>query len=451
MSAAAAAGSGPLSGVRVLEFSTAWAGPFAGRCLAFLGADVIKVEAPSHPDSWRGSRFGGAARFYPQPGVDGPAYDCNLLFNSQNIDKRSLALDLKRPGALAVFEQLARCSDVILANFTPGVLDRLGIGYPAMSAVNPAIIVAEMPAFGPGGPLSGHQGMGKTMEPATGMTSLMAYPDGEPVLTGPALMDPVGGLNMVAAVVSALELRERTGHGSRILVPQVEAASHWIGEHVLAAVDGRAMVPPGGNGVNGAAPHDAFRCRGEDEWVAIAVTSSEEWLRLAGVLELPADTTARFEAAAERAVGAGILRAVIEPATVNWNKHELADRLQAAGVAAAPILKGEEVATSKALRAAGLVVTLDHPRVGPRDYSSLAFRFDRTTVSHRAAAPLFGEHNDQVLGELLGFGPEQLGDLRAAGVIADEPTADTDTPTAPRPARSGPGGAQPVTTNFGGS
>ena len=180
MSAAAAAGSGPLSGVRVLEFSTAWAGPFAGRCLAFLGADVIKVEAPSHPDSWRGSRFGGAARFYPQPGVDGPDSDCNLLFNSQNIDKRSLALDLKRPGALAVFEQLARCSDVILANFTPGVLDRLGIGYPAMSAVNPAIIVAEMPAFGPGGPLSGHQGMGKTMEPATGMTSLMAYPTASP-------------------------------------------------------------------------------------------------------------------------------------------------------------------------------------------------------------------------------------------------------------------------------
>lgn len=437
-----AATAGPLSGLRVLEFSTAWAGPYAGRCLAFLGADVIKVEAPGHPDSWRGSRSGGAARFYPRPAVDGPAYDCNLLFNSQNIDKRSLALDLKRPGALAVFEQLARRSDVILANFTPGVLDRLGVGYQAMSAVNPAIIVAEMPAFGPGGPLSGHQGMGKTMEPATGMTALMAYPDGEPVLTGPALMDPVGGLNMVAAVVSAIELRERTGHGCHILVPQVEAASHWIGEYVLAAIDGRAPAMPGGNGVADAAPHDAFRCRGEDEWIAIAVRSAQEWRLLAGVLGLPADIAARFEPTAERAAaGDAALREVIEPATVTWDKRELADRLQAAGVAAAPVLKGEEVATSAALRDAGLIVTLDHPRVGSRDYSSLAFRFERTPVSHRTAAPLFGEHNDQVLGELLGFGPEELANLRAAGVIADEPTGDTDTPTARQPAPTAQGGA----------
>jgi crotonobetainyl-CoA:carnitine CoA-transferase CaiB-like acyl-CoA transferase len=446
----------------VLEFSTAWAGPFAGRCLAFLGADVIKVEAPAHPDSWRGSRSGGAPRFYPRPAVDGPAYDCNVLFNSQNIDKRSLALDLKRPGALALFKRLVEQSDVILANFTPGVLDRLGIGYDAMSAVNPAIIVAEMPAFGPGGPLSKHQGMGKTMEPATGMTSLMSYSGGEPVLTGPALMDPTGGLNMVAAVVSALELRERTGHGSRILVPQVEAASQWIGEYVLAAIDGLAPSLPGGNGIPGAVLHDAFPCRGEDEWIAIAAMSAWDWLRLAGVLELPAETAAWLAPRDERpAAGSGDIagsgdagsgdtaaarRDAVQRATAAWDKHELAGRLQAAGVAAAPVLKGEEVATSAEMRAAGLIVTLDHPRVGPREYSGLAFRFDRTPVSHHAAAPLFGEHNDQVLGELLGFGPEQLADLRAAGVIADEPTGDTDSPTARPPVPSGRGGAWAVNT-----
>jgi crotonobetainyl-CoA:carnitine CoA-transferase CaiB-like acyl-CoA transferase len=263
------------------------------------------------------------------------------------------------------------------------------------------------------------------------MTSLMSYRDGEPVLTGPALMDPTGGLNMVAAVVSALELRERTGHGSRILVPQVEAAAQWIGEYVLAAIDGLPPSLPGGNGVPGAVLHDAFPCRGEDEWIAIAAMSAADWRRLADALELPAETG---DTAAAR-------RDAVQRATAAWDKHELAGRLQAAGVAAAPVLKGEEVATSAEMRAAGLIVTLDHPRVGPREYSGLAFRFDRTPVAHHAAAPLFGEHNDQVLGELLGFGPGQLADLRAAGVIADEPTGDTDSPTARPPVPSGRGGA----------
>lgn len=421
--------SGPLEGVRVLEFSTAWAGPFAGRCLAYLGADVIKVEAPSHPDSWRGTRTGGAPIYYPEldPGDD--PQNRNLLFNSQNIDKRSLALDLKVSGADEVMHELAGCADVVLANFTPGVLDRLGVGHAALSAINPRIIVVEMPAFGPGGPMSGHQGMGKTMEPAAGMTSLMGYSDGTPVLTGPAIMDPTGGLNAVAAVVTALELRARTGRGCRVEVPQVEAAAHWIGEYVLEQAATGTTWQPDGNRAPGFAPHDAYPCRGTDQWVAIAVPDDHTWVALCSVMGRPELTCdGRFGTAIGRDRHRPELDRILADWTRPQDKRELALLLQQEGVPAAPVLDAEEVAQDAGMRAAGMIVRLDHPKVGHREYSALAFRHERTPGGHRRGAPLFGEHNDEVLRELLGYDDVRIEQLRSAGIVADHPTADTDTP-----------------------
>lgn len=429
MSAESTTSRGPLAGVRVLEFTTAWAGPFAGRSLAYLGAEVIKIEAPSHPDSWRGTRVGGAPVYYPDldPGSD--AQNRNMLFNSQNIDKRSLALDLKVDGAMEVMHDLVRDADVVLANFSPGVLDRLGVGHQALRQVNPRIIVVEMPAFGPGGPISGHQGMGKTMEPASGMTALMGYPDGTPVLTGPALMDPTGGLNAVAAVVTALELRERTGVGSKVLVPQVEASASWIGEYILEQLETGTTWRPDGNHVADAAPHSAYRCRGEDAWITISVRDDHAWAALCDVLEMPdAAEDPRFATLPDRLDAQHQLDDLVGRRTLAHDKVELAERLQAAGVAAAPVLGGAEIARSAAMRQAGMIVSLDHPAVGRREYSALAFRHSRTPGSHRTAAPTFGQHNDEVLGGLLGYDAERIERLRAAGVIADAPTADTDTP-----------------------
>ncbi|OLF10206.1 hypothetical protein BLA60_17355 [Actinophytocola xinjiangensis] len=426
---ATARGRGPLAGVRVLEFTTAWAGPFAGRCLAYLGADVIKIEAPSHPDSWRGTRAGGARFYYPDldPGDD--PQNRNVLFNSQNLDKRSLALDLKRPGSAEVLRDLAATADVVLANFTPGVLDRLGAGHTALREVNPAIIVVEMPAFGPGGPMSGHQGMGKTMEPASGMTALMGYADGTPVLTGPAYLDPTGGLNAVAAVLTALVSRDRTGAGGRLEVAQVEAAAHWIGEYVLEQVATGDTWHPDGNTAPGHAPHDAYPCRGTDQWLAIAVGDDATWRALCAVLDRPdLATDPRYATADARYANQHDLRDPITAWTSTQDKKTAADLLQANGIPAAPVLDGADIATSPAVRDAGLVVALDHPRAGHREYGALGFRLDRTPGGHRRAAPLFGQHNDEVLHEL-GYDDTRIAALRADGAIADRPTADTDTPT----------------------
>lgn len=449
--------SGPLSGLRVLELTTAWAGPFAGRCLAYLGADVIKVEAPGHPDSWRGTRSGGAPVYYPEldPGTD--AQNRNLLFNSQNLDKRSIALDLKSPGAKEVMYDLVRSADVVLANFAPGVLERLGIDHGSLEPVNPRIIVVEMPAFGPGGPSSAHQGMGKTMEPASGMTALMGYPDGTPVLTGPAFMDPLGGLNAVAAVVTALELRERTGRGSHVLVPQVEAAASWIGEFVLEQAESGATWVPDGNHVRDAVPHGAYPCRGEDEWIAVAVHDDQQWLHLCEVFDSPelrADP--RFATAAGRREAQEQLDDAVADFTRAHDKVELAHRLQAHGVPAAPVLGGDEIAVSPAMAHAGLIVELDHPAVGRRRYGSLGFRHSRTPGSHQRPAPTFGQHNDEVLRDVLGCDESVIADLRRTQVVADAPTADTDTPrTLPghHPAAADPTGTaavpSPLTTPNG--
>jgi hypothetical protein len=200
---------------------------------------------------------------------------------------------------------------------------------------------------------------------------------------------------------------------------------HWIGEYVLVQLETGQTWRPNGNAAAGFAPHDAFPTRGEDQWVAIAVADDSQWQALCALMGRP------DLAAADRAGPDG--HAAITAWTSTRDKIELAGRLQAGGVPAAPVLAGGEIATSLAVWAAGLVVTLDHPRVGRRDYGALGFRHERTPGGHHHAAPLFGQHNDTVLRDLLGYDDERIAQLRATGAVADRPTADTDTPRTLRP------------------
>jgi crotonobetainyl-CoA:carnitine CoA-transferase CaiB-like acyl-CoA transferase len=421
--------SGALSGLRVLDLTTAWAGPLAARSLAHLGAEVIKVDAPSHMDSWRGAPEGGAARHYPdgQPG-ERPWNRC-VLFNTQGQGKLSVGLDLKVPGARDVMLSLAAVSDIMISNFTPGVLERLGIGYAELSAVNPKIIVVEMPAFGPGGPDSGHQGMGKTMEAASGMATLIGYGDGSPVLTGPAYLDPIGGLNAVAATLTALYRRNRTGRGCRVEVPQTEAGMHWIGEQVLQQAETGTSWRPDGNAVSYAAPHDAFPCHGTDEWVAIAAISDAHWealcraMKRTDLLETP-----RYATLARRRDHRRELAGLIADWSRHHNKHSLAARLQAAGVPAAPINNGADVGRDPALLGSGFIRALDHPEAGLHAYPGLSFQLGRTPGGITTAAPCFGQHNQQILGEVLGLSAARIAELRAAGAVTERPLVAARTP-----------------------
>ncbi|HLY80694.1 MAG TPA: CoA transferase, partial [Caulobacteraceae bacterium] len=302
----------PLQGLRVLDFTQAWAGPMTARALAFLGAEVIKIENGARLDSWRGPAVGvnEPASYPDRLGGERP-YDRNALFNTQNHDKQSISLDLKSPAGQDIARRLAAKCDVVLANFSPHALAKLGLGYEALTRDNPKLVMVEMPAFGNDGPWSSHVGMGKTMEAAAGMASLIGYGDGEPVLTGPAYLDPIGGLHGASAVLTALAERNRTGLGQYVEVAQVEAAMHWIGEYILQTGRTGDVFRADGNRRPDLAPHDAFPCAGDDQWMVIACPDDDTWRKLVaatGIVDL-ADT--KFAALAGRLEHAEALKAAL--------------------------------------------------------------------------------------------------------------------------------------------
>lgn len=413
---------GPLKGLRVIDMTAAWAGPLAGRSLAYLGAQVIKVDAPSHNDTFRGTSVVHMPQLYPDSDPGERPFNRNVAFNTQAQGKLSIGLDLKVEGARDVFLALARVSDILVSNFAPGVLDRLDVNYETLRAVNPRIIVVEMPAFGPGGPHSYHQGMGKTMEAASGMSSMMGYGDGKPKLTGVPYVDPIGGLTAVAATLIALYRRDVTGEGAHVTIPQTESAGHWIGEQVLNVADGGDFWQPRGNAVAYAAPHDAYPTAGDDEWVALAVETDEQWRALAALIGRPelaeSDKFASFE---DRVANRAVLDPIIEAWTSQFSKGEAARQLQAHGIAAAPVFDAKDIATDETLLETGFIQALRHREAGTHNYPTLAYYLDRTPGKVARAAPCFGEHNDMVLGDILGMPETAIAELLSTGALATAP------------------------------
>ncbi|MEU6262902.1 CaiB/BaiF CoA transferase family protein [Saccharopolyspora shandongensis] len=413
------ASGGALAGVRVLDLSIAWAGPAAGRALAALGAEVIKIEAPARLDYWRASIR--RERLPDQVPGDKP-YNRTAYFNTQNMGKRSIGIDLAKPRGVELVLDLAAVSDLVLANFSGGVLGRLGLGRSALKRRNPAICIVEMPAFRDRSPMACHVGMGMTMEAACGMASMMAYEDGRPVLSGPAYLDPIGGLHGAAAALAGLWRARRTGRGCHVEVAQVDAAVRWIGEY-LAHFERTGRLPsPQGNSLEGTGPHDAFPCRGADQWLALAVTTQDEWtalVRRMGRPDLAADP--RYRNPADRWTNRDALYSTIAEWTRNHDKAELAADLQVAGVPAAPVNSGQDLVADGALAEIGFVSEVDHPEAGRHLYPGLAFGLRGTPTREPAPAPCFGEATDYVLQDVLGLDPEAARSLLESGVVRREP------------------------------
>jgi crotonobetainyl-CoA:carnitine CoA-transferase CaiB-like acyl-CoA transferase len=416
----------PLSGIRVVELTTAWAGPMAGRILAYLGAEVIRVEPASRPCGWRHHGETRAAFRYPDGRPGERPYNRSALFNSQNVGKLSICIDLKRPGGHAALLKLLAESDVLVSNFTPGTLARLKLDHAHLQAVRHDIIVVEMPAYGTTGPKAALTALGPTMEMATGMASMIGYRDGgSPTYTGPSYMDPIGGYNGAAAVMTALAYRRATGRGQQVEVPQIEAAMQYVGPELLHAIASGRDPERQGNRVDWAAPHDTFPALGEDQWVAIAVTTEAQWQALCVTLGDPRLRAAEFNTLAGRLAAQDRLATIIGDWTRGQPKLEAAERLQTAGVPAAPVQKADDALASPYLAARGFFTTLDHPEAGRHPYQGLPFHFSGTSVGATRAAPCLGEHTLTVLEDWLHLPAQEIQALHAAGTIADTPrTAD---------------------------
>jgi crotonobetainyl-CoA:carnitine CoA-transferase CaiB-like acyl-CoA transferase len=411
-----------LEGIRVLDLTTAWSGPMATRILASLGAAVDKIEGPQRIDDWRGPVGGGHPARYPD-GVPGDRpFDRCYQFNTQNHDKRSLVIDLKTKEGLEAVRKLAARADVMIANFSVGTLERMGLGWEKLHALNPGLIVAEMPAYGAGGPIGDHVALGPSMEMMAGMARIIGYGDGRPVTTGPAYLDPMGGFNGAAAVLTALAARERSGHGQYVEMAQREAAMHWIGEEIVYAVATGQDRLPRGNRLPGVAPHDAFRCAGEDEWVAIAAFDDAEFAALARVMgrtDLVSD--AKFATAECRVAYEDELSGTIAAWTATRDKHDVAARLQFAGVHAAPVQCARDLHASRYFRDRGLTQRLRHPLAGEHDYQGVPLHIGGVDLSIRQPAPCFGQHNAEILSEI-GYDGVEIQRLKDARIIAERPT-----------------------------
>jgi crotonobetainyl-CoA:carnitine CoA-transferase CaiB-like acyl-CoA transferase len=249
-----AAGERPLAGVRVLDFTAFWAGPFATAWLAALGADVIKVESVQRPD---GIRFSAMVR----PRDDPRFYEKSGLFHAVNLGKRGITLDLSHPDGLAIAKRLIARSDVVVENFTPRVLEQFGLDYETVRSLRPDSVMLRMPAFGLSGPWRDRPGFAQTMEQITGMAWVTGYDGGPPIIPG-GVVDPMVGTHAALALIAALEHRDRTGDGQLVEVPLVEVATAITAEQVISSsADGTLLGRRGEGGV--------YACAGTDAWVAV--------------------------------------------------------------------------------------------------------------------------------------------------------------------------------------
>jgi crotonobetainyl-CoA:carnitine CoA-transferase CaiB-like acyl-CoA transferase len=415
----------PLDGTTILDFTSAWAGPMATRTLAYMGAKVIKVEGPTKLDSWRGAFRGGDVQRFPSLDPGDRPFDRNAWFNTQNHDKLSVGVNTRLAGAREILLKIAARCDVVIANFSPGTMAKMGLGYEHLIEVRPDIILVEMPALGNTGPAAHHVGMGPTMESAAGMTALIGYDDGVPVLTGTAYLDPIGGLHGAAAVLSAIEHRRRTGEGQYVEVPQVEAAMGWIGEYLIACDRDGESLPRAGNARAGELIHLAVPTAGDDEWLVVACTDEPEWQ---GLWQTIGRTDWGHDPLLQTTAGRCARREELIEGLREWaihvNKHEAAAALQAHGVRAAPVNNGRDLAEDPHMWARGFFTLLDHADAGMHWYPGLPYRFSRTPGAIRQAAPRFGWDSADILAGYAELDRPQIADLFQRGVVSSDPVLD---------------------------
>ncbi len=353
---------------------------------------------------------------YPDLDPGERPWDRCFTFNSQNVNKRSLVVDLKNSHGFSVVRRLVATADVLICNFRPGMLDRLGLGYSALSQEHPGLIVVEMPAYGLTGPDSSYAALGPTMEMAAGMSAMISYPGGKPTVTGPSYMDPIGGFNAAAAILTALHHRDRTSRGQHIEMAQVEAAMQFIGPELIAGGD----VVPDGNHLPDLSPHNAYPAEGEDSWIALACPSDTHWLTLAEMIGGDARDV-RFATLAGRKAEEAALDALIAAWTRDHNRHALAERLQDAGIPASAVETAPDLARSDYLRHRGFFTELTHKVAGTHDHPGLPMHSEIGNGSARSAAPGYGEGNDYVLREVLGLSEAEVAEILASGAMADVP------------------------------
>ncbi|MDM4139559.1 MULTISPECIES: CoA transferase [Mycobacterium] len=397
----------PLSDVRVTDFTAFWAGPVATQLLGALGADVIKIEGVRRPDGMRFSA--GRPPDWDQWWEWGPVFLCS------NNNKRGVSIELGTGEGRELALELIAASDLVVENFSPRVMANFGLEWDAVRNANPRAILVRMPAFGLDGPWRDRVGFAQTMEQATGMAWMTGHADGPPVIPR-GVCDPIAGLHAAFAAVAALVARDRRGTGMQVEATMVEAALNVAAEMLVEYSRHGIVLRRNGNRGPAAAPQGVYRCRGGDDWVALAALDGTSRASLAGLLGQPGLDEADW---ADRADD-------IDKLISNWAARqpvtEAVAALRAAGVAAAPVTPAAALLTDPQLRARGFWETVDHPVAGSFLCTGMPFAFLGSTRQWlRRVPPLYGQHTDEVLTEILGRSRDDLAALRRSGTISARP------------------------------
>lgn len=414
----------PLRNYRVLDLSRIWAGPYCTKLMADLGAEVIKMESLSVYDSHRGpvNPARGIAS-YPDSEPGEEPWNRNGWFNCLHMSKYGITLELTSDEGRRAFERLVSISDVLIENFRQGSLERLGYDYEAMRKHRPDLIYVSMPAFGNTGPWKGYLGYGIGQEQLSGMAHLTGYPDDGPMKSGINHGDPITGSHAAGVLLAALRRRRRTGKGMYIDVSQQESAVAFMGPDLLAYQMTGQEPERIGNRSRWYAPCNTYPCADEDRWITIAATTDDEWHRLVSAMDAePLADDMRFASAQARMAHQDELDAIIAGWTRDQDAFVLAERLQAAGVPAGPVLRGPDLLEDRHYAERGTFVSVDHPQVGPKHYPGIPWKMSRTPGEVRWPSPTLGQHNREIFGGLLGLTSDEIDTLESDGVIGTKPT-----------------------------
>jgi benzylsuccinate CoA-transferase BbsF subunit len=385
-----------LAGLRVLDFCWIGAGAFVTRILADLGAEVIKVESRTHPDNLR---LSGPHQPGAKP-LEGSGY-----FASRNTSKKSIALNLSHPRARQIALTLASRCSIVSNNFRPGVMEKWGLGYDEVAAVNPSVIYLAMPMQGSSGPNRDYIGFGSTIAALCGLVSMAGRPGRPPLGTGTHYPDhvPNPGHALVAVLAAAFH-RARTGEGQRIELAQIESTVNMLGPSVLACAATGVLPQTNGNRRAGAVPRGVFPCTGEDVWCAIEANDDRDWQGLVDALGAPEwMRDDELKTLPGREARQDAIEARLAQETGRYSAVELVARLQARGVAAAKVATSADVTSDPQLLARRYWHHVPHAEMGSVLVNLPPFRAVGEERVAPGPPPLLGEHTVEVASELLGF------------------------------------------------
>jgi crotonobetainyl-CoA:carnitine CoA-transferase CaiB-like acyl-CoA transferase len=389
----------PLAGVRILDLSRAWAGPYGTRYLADFGAEVIKVET---------------GKYAPERDPASPSY------GEVNRNKRPITLNFQTPVGRDLLKRLVAVSDVVVENFSPRVMEKYALDYAHLCEVRPDLIMVSLPGYGRSGPHGRFVSFGGPLMAYSGMSLLWGYPDSSPdARVKVAQPDYISAATQALAVTAALHHRAHTGQGQYIEIAQVEAAIASLEPVYLDYFANGTVAEPRGNRDPNAVPQGCYPCLGHEAWCVISCTTDAQWRALVTLLgeERLADDPA-YKAAADRWARHDDLDAIISARTREWRPYQLMRQLQAVGVPAGVVQTAEDLWRDAQLRARNYTVMLEHPDLGMVEHPGMSVRLQATPGQIQRPVGRLGEANEAIFRGLLGLSAEDLARLAEAGVIA---------------------------------